>query len=107
MVPKASRQRQQSSPVVFAADGWPSSPMSCVDEKPASLPLAGFDIEKAARRPLSDNDLFGARGATWPISSQARDASRALPLRISACDHQVSSRVARCPASAVYKRTRG
>jgi len=35
------------------------------DEKPANLPLAGFDIEKAARGPLSDNDLFGARGATW------------------------------------------
>jgi len=70
------------------------------DEKPATLPLAGFDIKKAARGPLSDNDLFGARGATWPISSQARDANRALPRRISACDHQVSSRVARCPASA-------
>jgi len=48
-------------------------PPPVADEKPASLPLAGFDIEKAAGRPLSDNDLFGARGATWPISSQAGD----------------------------------
>jgi len=34
------------------------------DEKPANLPLAGFDIEKAARGPLSDNDLFGPVSAS-------------------------------------------
>src|SRR5215470_13142435 len=60
MVPKASPQRQQSSPVVLAADGWPSSAMSCVFFGPRSVPRRRFRI--CHRWKWEDRDILKAGG---------------------------------------------
>ena len=60
MVPKASPQRQQSSPVVLAADSWPSSAMSCVFFWARSVPWRRFRMDH--RWKCEDSDRHAVEG---------------------------------------------